>query len=131
MAIGKATITQQATVVPTGTGSLYFVIEGTPRVGLQVAKPVGATTMEFLEFYYSNISRTEIPSVGGDEGMPVTSSAYPWVWAGPDTGVAASFTASAPASLLVSTTASHGRFLNVRWGSKTGGAFILSMHRKD
>lgn len=131
MAIGKATISQQATVLPTGTGSLFFVTEGTPVVGLQATKTAGATTMEFLEVYYSNLSRTELVSAGGDDGMPITSSAYPYVWAGPDPGINASFTASAPASRMVTLSSSLSRFVNVRFGSITGGAFILTLHRKD
>ena len=131
MAIGKATITQQATVTPTGTGSLFFVTEGTVRADLQVVKTAGATTMEFLEAYYSNISRTELVSAGGNDGMPITGSTFPYVWAGPDTEVRASFTASAPASRMVQVSSSLGRFLNVRFGSVTGGTFIVSLHRKD
>ena len=132
MAINRNTITQRAVVAPTGTGSVYFVLENTPYAGLQVVKEQGTTTTDFLQVYYSNISRTEIPGAGGDEGMPITSSNYPYVWAGPDPAFSASlFTASAPASQVYNIGNVAARFANVRLGSTTGGSFIFSLTRKD
>ena len=132
MAINRSTVTQRVVVPPTGTGSVYFVNENTPYAGLQITKEQGATTTQFLEMYYSNISRTEIPGAGGDEGMPVTSSNYPYVWSGPDTAFSASlFTASAPASQMYNIGNMGSRFANVRFGSITGGSFIVSWTRKD
>ena len=131
MTVSAGTNTQPLEVAARGTGSLYFINEGTPYAGIQIIKLQGATTTGFVNLYYSNVSRSEFPGAGGDPGSPITASNYPYVWAGPDPAFSASlFTASAPASQMYPIGNLGARFLKLEIGSNTGGAFIVSMHRK-
>ena len=133
MAIKASTNTQRTVVPPTGTGSVWFLNEGTPYVGLQITKLDAGSTTQFIELYHSNYSTAEIPGAGDPSPMQaVTSSLYPYVWAGPDPGFSGSlFTSSAPASQFYNVGNATSKFLNLRFGSIQGGSFIVSMTRKD
>lgn len=126
---------QSLTVAATGTGSVYFKVEGTPYVGLQVVKEATATTNEQLNIYFSNFDNRDFAgSVLGTDDGPITGSvnAPGYVWAGPDTSFSGTlFTGSGgPASQMYNLTNVAARHMRVETASKTGGVFRFAISRK-
>lgn len=133
MAIPNATRFYRNTIPATGTGSFYFENVATPYAAIQVIPILPATSIEFTNLYYSNVSPKDYDgSMPGDANTAVTSSQHAYVWAGPDPAFSGTITVAS--AFLTSSLYNVGnlaaKHLRVDLGSKTGGEVVVYVNRK-
>lgn len=121
----------------TTTGSDSFSLYASPYYAVQVYATGSAGSVEFVQAYYSNFEIQDVAGAqadhpGSDPTGALTGSGYDKYWVQDTSFSGTVMTEGGGAQSLGWTLGNVGyKFGRIKFGTRTGGTFILAKNRKD